>query len=38
MSTHIDCIDFELLENALFAAAGEIAVTVCCTTRSGGAA
>ena len=35
MSPHIDPIDFELFKNALFAAADEMAVTVCRTTYSG---
>ena len=35
MSPHVDPIDFELFKNALFAAADEMAVTVCRTTYSG---
>ena len=35
MSLHADPIDFELFKNALFAAADEMAVTVCRTTYSG---
>ena len=35
MSLHVDPIDFELFKNALFAAADEMAVTVCRTTYSG---
>ena len=35
MSLHVDLIDFELFKNALFAAADEMAVTVCRTTYSG---
>ena len=35
MSTQIDRIDFELFKSALFAAADEMAVTVCRTTCSG---
>ena len=35
MPLHVDPIDFELFKNALFAAADEMAVTVCRTTYSG---
>jgi len=35
MPIHVDPIDFELFKNALFAAADEMAVTVCRTTYSG---
>ena len=35
MPPHVDPIDFELFKNALFAAADEMAVTVCRTTYSG---
>ena len=35
MPAHVDPIDFELFKNALFAAADEMAVTVCRTTYSG---
>ena len=35
MTNHVDPIDFELFKNALFAAADEMAVTVCRTTYSG---
>ena len=35
MSVRVDLIDFELFKNALFAAADEMAVTVCRTTYSG---
>ena len=35
MSLRVDPIDFELFKNALFAAADEMAVTVCRTTYSG---
>ena len=35
MANHVDPIDFELFKNALFAAADEMAVTVCRTTYSG---
>ena len=35
MSARVDLIDFELFKNALFAAADEMAVTVCRTTYSG---
>ena len=35
MSSHFDLIDFELFKSALFAAADEMAVTVCRTTYSG---
>ena len=35
MSIQVDPIDFELFKNALFAAADEMAVTVCRTTYSG---
>ena len=35
MSSRVDLIDFELFKNALFAAADEMAVTVCRTTYSG---
>ena len=35
MSLNVDAIDFELFKNALFAAADEMAVTVCRTTYSG---
>ena len=35
MSLNVDPVDFELFKNALFAAADEMAVTVCRTTYSG---